>query len=89
MQWKNGYFYNEDGSRYIPMGMFGCYFRGEYIGEESDVDRYIDEKVLTDLLASEYPELENQTTGPDPCLHLFVLILVKSCKYIILTFFSH
>ena len=37
MQWKNGYFYNEDGSRYIPMGMFGCYFRGEYIGEESDV----------------------------------------------------
>ena len=37
MQWKNGYFYHEDGSRYIPMGMFGCYFRGEYIGEESDV----------------------------------------------------
>lgn len=34
MQWKNGYFYNTDGSRYIPMGMFGCYFRTEYVGEE-------------------------------------------------------
>ena len=34
MQWKNGYFYNDDGSRYIPLGMFGCYFRTEYIGEE-------------------------------------------------------
>ena len=37
MQWKNGYFYNDDGSRYIPMGMFGCYFRTDYIGEESEV----------------------------------------------------
>jgi len=34
MQWKNGYFHNDDGSRYIPMGMFGCYFRLEYVGEE-------------------------------------------------------
>ena len=46
-------------------------------------------KVLEFCLKSEYPELENQTTGPDPCLHLFVLILVKSSKYITLTFFSH
>ena len=34
MQWKNGYFYNDDGSRYIPMGLFGCYFRAEYAGEK-------------------------------------------------------
>ena len=34
MQWKNGYFYNDDGSRYVPLGMFGCYFRGEYVNEE-------------------------------------------------------
>ena len=34
MQWKNGYFYNEDGTRYLPLGMFGCYFRTEYVGEE-------------------------------------------------------
>ncbi len=31
---KNGYFFNEDGSRYIPLGMFACYFRTELIGEE-------------------------------------------------------
>ncbi len=34
MQWKNGYFYNGDGSRYFPMGMFGCYFNVHYVGEE-------------------------------------------------------
>ena len=34
MQWKNGYFYNEDGSRYFPMGRFGCYFEVSYVGEE-------------------------------------------------------
>lgn len=34
MQWKNSYFYNDDGSRYIPMGMFGCYFNVQYVGEE-------------------------------------------------------
>jgi len=34
MHFRNGYFYNEDGSRYIPMGQFGCYFRGYYIDEE-------------------------------------------------------
>lgn len=34
MQWKNGYFYNADGSRYLPLGQFACYFRAEYVGEE-------------------------------------------------------
>ena len=34
MQWKNGYFYNDDGSRYFPMGLFGCYFNVNYVGEE-------------------------------------------------------
>jgi len=34
MQWKNGYFYNEDGSRYFPMGLFGCYFNIHYVDEE-------------------------------------------------------
>lgn len=34
MQWKNGYFYNEDGSRYFPMGLFGCYFNVHYVDEE-------------------------------------------------------
>ena len=34
MQWKNGYFYHDDGKRYIPMGMFGCYFNASYVGEE-------------------------------------------------------
>lgn len=34
MLFQNGYFYNSDGTRYIPMGQFGCYFRGEYIGEQ-------------------------------------------------------
>ena len=38
IQWKNGYFYNEDGSRYLPMGQFGCYFRTEYVGEELVAD---------------------------------------------------
>lgn len=31
---KNGYFFNDDGSRYIPLGMFACYFRTDLIGEE-------------------------------------------------------
>ncbi len=31
---KNGYFFQEDGSRYIPLGMFACYFRTDLIGEE-------------------------------------------------------
>ena len=35
-------------------------------------------KVLEFCLKSEYPEHKNQTTGPDPRLHIFVLILVKS-----------
>ena len=34
MEWKNGYFYNQDGTRYIPMGTFGCYFNASMIGEE-------------------------------------------------------
>lgn len=34
MQWKNGYFYQNNGQRYIPMGMFGCYFKLIYVGEE-------------------------------------------------------
>ncbi len=31
---KNGYFFKKDGSRYIPLGMFACYFRTDLIGEE-------------------------------------------------------
>lgn len=38
MQWKNGYFYNEDGTRYLPLGQFACYFRTEYVGEELAAD---------------------------------------------------
>ena len=38
MQWKNGYFYHADGSRYLPLGQFGCYFRAEYVGEELAAD---------------------------------------------------
>ena len=32
--WKDGYFYKPDGTRYFPMGQFGCYFRAEYVNEE-------------------------------------------------------
>lgn len=38
MQWKNGYFYNDDGTRYLPLGQFACYFRTEYVGEELVAD---------------------------------------------------
>ena len=38
MQWKNGYFYHEDGRRYLPLGQFACYFRTEYVGEELAAD---------------------------------------------------
>ncbi len=38
MQWKNGYFYNNDGTRYLPLGQFACYFRTEYVGEELAAD---------------------------------------------------
>ncbi len=38
MQWKNGYFYLADGSRYLPLGQFACYFRAEYVGEELAAD---------------------------------------------------
>ena len=31
---ENGYFRNPDGSRYLPMGMFSCYFRAEFAGEK-------------------------------------------------------
>lgn len=34
MQMQNGYFRNPDGTRYIPMGMFACYFKASYIGEQ-------------------------------------------------------
>ena len=34
MYWKNGYFYKDDHSRYFPMGLFGCYFNVNYVGEE-------------------------------------------------------
>ncbi len=34
MHFRNGYFFHEDGSRYIPLGMFACYFRTDLIGEE-------------------------------------------------------
>ena len=38
MTFENGYFRNPDGSRYIPLGQFGCYFRCEYVGEELAAD---------------------------------------------------
>jgi len=38
MQWKNGYFYNDDGSRYLPLGQFACYFRTDHVGEELVAD---------------------------------------------------
>ena len=38
MKWNNGYFYKDDGSRYLPLGMFGCYFRAGYVGEELAAD---------------------------------------------------
>lgn len=31
---QNGYFYREDGRRYFPLGIFGGYFPGEWVGEE-------------------------------------------------------
>ncbi len=34
IHFKNGYFFQEDGSRYIPLGMFANYFRTDLIGEE-------------------------------------------------------
>ncbi|MBR3867259.1 MAG: hypothetical protein IKM54_05665, partial [Butyricicoccus sp.] len=34
LTWKDGYFYKPDGTRYFPMGQFGCYFRAEYVDEE-------------------------------------------------------
>ncbi|MBE6657318.1 MAG: hypothetical protein E7604_02635 [Ruminococcaceae bacterium] len=34
MHWNDSYFYREDGSRYFPMGLFGCYFNLSYVGEE-------------------------------------------------------
>ena len=37
-KWKDGAFYTESGSRYLPLGMFGCYFRTEYVGEELTAD---------------------------------------------------
>ena len=37
-KWKDGAFCTESGSRYLPLGMFGCYFRTEYVGEELTAD---------------------------------------------------
>ena len=36
--WKNGGFRFEDGRRYLPLGMFGCYFSTDYVGEELAAD---------------------------------------------------
>ena len=38
MEWRNGYFYNADGTRYLPLGQFACYFRTDYVGEELVAD---------------------------------------------------
>lgn len=46
-------------------------------------------KVLEFCLKSKYPRLENQSKWFGSCLHLFVLILVKSLNHIILTFLSY
>ena len=33
MKFEKGYFYENSGKRYIPLGMFGCYFQASLIGE--------------------------------------------------------
>jgi hypothetical protein len=33
MRFENGYFYENSGKRYIPLGIFGCYFQVGFIGE--------------------------------------------------------
>ncbi|MBO7404144.1 MAG: hypothetical protein J6V24_04210, partial [Clostridia bacterium] len=38
MNRRNRYFHNPDGTRYLPLGMFGCYFSLAYVGEELAAD---------------------------------------------------
>ena len=33
MKFEKGYFYEENGKRYIPLGIFACYFKVDFIGE--------------------------------------------------------
>ncbi|MBO4406656.1 MAG: hypothetical protein J5849_03075 [Clostridia bacterium] len=38
MRWDGRYFRREDGSRYVPLGLFSCYFPLSYVGEELAAD---------------------------------------------------
>ncbi len=38
MTFQNGTFRDRNGRRFIPLGMFACYFRTEYVGEELEAD---------------------------------------------------
>jgi len=40
MVYNNGYFYNSDGTRYIPLGIFGCYFNVNWIDDELGAPSY-------------------------------------------------
>jgi len=40
MIFNNGYFYNADGSRYIPLGIFACYFNVNWIDDELGAPSY-------------------------------------------------
>ena len=46
MIWKDGYFRNPDGTRYIPLGQFGGYFFASYIGDEVKTDSHNSNKML-------------------------------------------
>ena len=38
MRFDGRFFTRADGSRFLPLGMFGCYFRADYVGEELAAD---------------------------------------------------
>jgi hypothetical protein len=40
MVYNNGYFYNSNGKRYIPLGIFGCYFNVKWIDDELGAPSY-------------------------------------------------
>ena len=46
MIWKDGYFRNSDGTRYIPLGQFGGYFFANYIDDEVRTDSHNSNKML-------------------------------------------
>lgn len=46
MKFDNGYFYNKDGSRYFPLGIFGNYFEIDHIEDEFDYKSYHGQQVI-------------------------------------------